>query len=99
MGTVHHDVPAPGCYSKPEGRSLERTQGYLVHVSRGANAVLGGTSSVAVRKDIRLGWSGHHVDDLILLGFVEVSLQTPKQLLSITVTAARVPVPNQVSKD
>lgn len=52
-----------------------------------------------VQKDVRLGWSGHHVGDLILLGFTEVSLQAPKQLLSITVTAARVPLPNQVSKD
>lgn len=99
MGTVHHDMPTPGCYSEPEDRNLERTQGYLVRVSHGVNAVLGGLSSVAMGKGIRLGWSGHHVDDLILLGFVEVSLQTPKQLLSITGTAARVPVPNQVRKD
>lgn len=36
---------------------------------------------------------------LILLGIVEVSLQTAKQPLSVTATAVRVPLPNRVSKD
>lgn len=70
-----------------------------MHDSHGGIGSPRRAGSVDTQKDIRLGWNGHHVDDLISLGFVGVSLQTPKQLLSITVIAARVPMPNRVSKD